>query len=87
MLKKITLLVSILLLFTINTLANGICIVDASTNTNLTLISSSINISVESQISITKSTQTFSNNFSDSKSFKYAFPLNRKPAQSVLGGI
>ncbi len=64
--------------FQTNILANGVCIINASTNENLKLISSEINISVESQISITTTTQTFKNTFSIPENFKYAFPLKQQ---------
>jgi Ca-activated chloride channel homolog len=56
-------------------LANGVGIVNASNQTYLKVESSIINVEVENQIALIKTTQTFRNIFGVDKNFKYAFPL------------
>ena len=58
--------------------ANGVAIVDASVPSYLTLVSSTVDVTIENQVAITKTTQTFLNNFGEEKKFKYAFPLNEQ---------
>lgn len=55
--------------------ANGIAVVDASTNTHLLTTTSQVAVNVESQIAVVKTTQVFLNDFPQSKIVKYAFPL------------
>ncbi len=55
--------------------ANGVCIKDASENVNLRLTSSAVEVSVESQIAIVKTTQAFLNDLNQDAIVKYGFPL------------
>ena len=72
--KSLVLVLSFLIL-SINGLANGVGIVNASNQTYLKVESSSVIVDVENQIALIKSTQTFRNIFGTDKNFKYAFPL------------
>ncbi|MCB9211779.1 MAG: VWA domain-containing protein [Ignavibacteriales bacterium] len=55
--------------------ANGVGIVDASRGEYLQLVSSKIDVNVENQVAIITSEQTLLNNFDDSVSFKYGYPM------------
>ncbi len=55
--------------------ANGVCIKDASENVNLRLTASAVEVAVESQIAIVKTTQTFLNHLNQDAIVKYGFPL------------
>lgn len=55
--------------------ANGIGVVNASTGSYLKTVATKINVSVESQISTTVTTQTFQNNLGADKSVSFAFPM------------
>jgi Ca-activated chloride channel family protein len=55
--------------------ANGVGIVDATNAEYLTLTSSIVEVDVENQVGIIKSTNTFKNNFMSQVNFKYGFPL------------
>lgn len=69
---------NILLLFVIFTFsisANGVSIVDAHNGVYLKLVSSEVEVSVENQVAIIKTTQQFRNEFTNDTTFKYAFPL------------
>lgn len=55
--------------------ANGVGIVDASNAVYLKLNSSIVEVEVENQVGIIKSTQTFQNTLLNDVNFKYAFPL------------
>lgn len=55
--------------------SNGVGIVNASNQQYLKVETSIINVEVENQIALIKSTQTFRNDFGTDKTFKYAFPL------------
>ncbi len=66
----------ILFMFTFsNVYSNGVGVVNASLGTYLKLTSSNINVSVELQVSVTKTTQLFLNNLGSDKLVTYAFPL------------
>ena len=54
---------------------NGVGIVNASNQTYLKVETSIINVEVENQIALIKTTQSFRNDFGVDKNFKYAFPL------------
>lgn len=58
-----------------NLFANGVCIIDAKEGIYLRLVSSDVNVRVDNQVAIVKTTQIFSNNLGSEKQFKYAFPL------------
>lgn len=72
--KKITFLL-LFLLISLNVYSNGVGVVNASLGTYLKLTETKIEVSVEMQISITKSTQTFLNNLGSDRIVSYAFPL------------
>ncbi len=55
--------------------ANGVAIVDGKNAIYLKLTKSEITVSVESQVAIIKSKQTYLNNLGSDKVIKYAFPL------------
>lgn len=61
--------------FSLSLLANGVGIVDATNAQYLKLNSSIVEVQVENQVAIIKTTQTFQNNFSQPVNFKYGFPL------------
>ena len=65
----------VFLLFSYSILANGVGVVNANEDIYLKLISSTVNVSVENQVAIIKSTQIFKNNLTYDAAFKYAFPL------------
>lgn len=72
--KKLV-IVLLVVFASISLLANGVGIVNASNQTYLKVETSNINVEVENQIALIKSTQTFRNDFGIDKTFKYAFPL------------
>lgn len=55
--------------------ANGVAVVDAGSGVYLQLTASFVNVTVENQIAITKTTQVFKNQFSTAKYIRYAFPM------------
>lgn len=73
--KKISIIL-IVITFMLNSLyANGVGIVNASEAIYLHLKSSVVEVEVENQVGIIKTTQTFQNILSNPVSFKYGFPL------------
>ena len=72
--KKIFILFFFLLLIS-NANSNGVGVVNASLGTYLKLTGTKIETSVQLQISITKTSQTFYNNLGNDKTVAYAFPL------------
>lgn len=56
-------------------LPNGVAIVDGTNGVYLTLVTSEVNVNVESQVAIITTTQTFRNNLGSDKIVKYGFPL------------
>lgn len=56
-------------------LPNGVAIVDGTNGVYLTLVTSEVNVNVESQVGIITTTQTFRNNLGSDKIVKYGFPL------------
>ena len=81
MLKKLSII--ILSLFSL-VLANGVAVVNGSTPQYLDLVSSSVQVSVENQVAITTTTQTFINRLGGNTTFKYAFPLNEQASAVSL---
>jgi Ca-activated chloride channel family protein len=74
--KRLMFFVFSLVLISISFLyANGVGVVNATDGTYLTLISSQVDVSVESQISVVTTTQTFRNDLNSDVTLKYAFPL------------
>jgi Ca-activated chloride channel homolog len=74
LMKKLVIVLTVIFI-SINLLANGIGIVNASNQTYLKVETSIINVEVENQIALITTTQTFRNIFGVDKNFKYAFPL------------
>jgi len=72
--KKLV-IVLLVVFASISLLANGVGIVNASNQTYLKVETSIINVEVENQIALIKTTQSFRNIFGVDKNFKYAFPL------------
>ena len=66
----------VVMLFISSGFSNGICIVDASTESLFTLISSDVQVEVNNQIAIIKTTQVFKNTKDVITGFKFGFPLN-----------
>jgi len=65
-------------------MANGVAIVNGSTPQFLELINSHVEVSIENQVAITTSTQTFANRLGGNTTFKYAFPLNEQASAISL---
>jgi len=57
------------------TSANGVSVVDAHNGVYLKLISSIVEVSVENQVAIVRTTQEFRNELGADTTFKYAFPM------------
>ena len=71
-----TLILSFLLVLNSNFLfANGVCVVDAGQGKYLMLLTSQVNVNVDNQVAIIKTTNKFLNETDSVLSFKYAFPL------------
>ncbi|MFT7589483.1 MAG: Ca-activated chloride channel family protein, partial [Limisphaerales bacterium] len=64
--------------------ANGVAVVNATDNSNLTLISSNTEVEVINQVSIISTTQIFRNEFATDTTIKYAYPL---PEKAVATGL
>ena len=75
-------ILSIILYFNISLFGNGIAITNIAQGHNLKLVSTSIDVMVENQISITKTTQAFMNETDSTVSIQYAFPL--KDSESAI---
>jgi Ca-activated chloride channel family protein len=69
------LLLSLFMFISSAVLANGVGVVNASTGVYLKTVATRINVSVESQISTTVTTQTFQNLTGADKTVSFAFPL------------
>ncbi|MBK6505868.1 MAG: VWA domain-containing protein [Ignavibacteria bacterium] len=72
---KTILAITVLLLLYSNSYSNGVGVVNASTGIYLKLTATDIQVSVEMQVSITRTTQYFHNNLGADKTVAYAFPL------------
>ena len=55
--------------------ANGVIIPDSASIKYLPLVSSTVDVSVDGQVAITKTTQVFKNTTEDSMKIQYAFPM------------
>jgi len=64
--------------------ANGVGIIDASNEVYLPLLHSEVDVSVESQIAVVTTTQTFHNDFGVDTAIKYAFPLPEEASATDL---
>lgn len=72
--KNIVTLISMLSL-SASLFANGVIIPDSASIKYLPLISSTVEVSVDGQVAITKATQVFKNTTADSLKIQYAFPM------------
>ncbi|MBS1519147.1 MAG: VWA domain-containing protein [Bacteroidetes bacterium] len=81
--KKLIFLILFIFTFS-NVYSNGVGVVNASLGTYLKLTSSNINVSVELQVSITKTTQVFLNNLGTPKLVSFAFPLPQGASATEL---
>ena len=84
--KKKTLLTALLTsLFISNVFAHGVAIIDASTGEYLQLLHSNIDVTINHQIAVVKTTQVFKNISTQPVNVKYAFPLNEEASATSLG--
>lgn len=82
--KKLFFSLLFLSILPFTTFSNGICIVDASTGSYFSLVSSSVEIQINNQIAIVKTTQVFQNNTGASTNFKYGFPMPESGSATSL---
>ena len=82
--KRLLLAIIFTLMFTTTSYADGVGVVDKSTNRYLTLTNSQVDVNVESQIAIITATQTFRNNFDEEAAVEYAFPLPENASATGL---
>jgi len=82
--KQVTIILLITMISFSNILGNGVCVIDASSGTYFKLLSSEVEVTVENQVAIIKTTQTFYNNLGQSRNFKYAFPLAEEESATSL---
>src|SRR6056297_719946 len=73
--KRLAIILTFILTTQLTLLGNGIAITNIVRGHHLKLVSSSVDVQVENQIAITKTTQTFKNETDSTVSVKYAFPL------------
>jgi Ca-activated chloride channel family protein len=76
--KKIILLFILTVFLSNMCYTNGVAIVDGENGIYLSLINSKVEVTVENQVAIVKTTQLFKNQLDSSYQIKYAFPLNEK---------
>ncbi|MFC2087979.1 VWA domain-containing protein [Calditrichota bacterium] len=74
--KQYVFFIAMIMLSSIKIFANGVGIVDAHNGIYLKLVESQVQVSVENQVAIIKTTQEFRNELSSDTTFKYAFPLS-----------
>ncbi len=72
-------------LLTIPIFANGVAIYNDETGTCLRLMSSKVEVTVNNQVAVIKTTQTFLNNLGYDLKVKYGFPLNNAASATQLG--
>ena len=82
--NKLYLILLLCIGFFSNLISNGVCIVDAKNGVYFRLVSSEVEVIVENQVAIIKTTQTFLNNLGSNKQFKYAFPLSEEESATSL---
>jgi Ca-activated chloride channel homolog len=82
--KKTVLLILLAALFGKAIHANGVVLNKAETGSYLTLLESSVNVVIESQVSNTVATQVYRNNIGDTLQVKYAFPLPENASATRL---
>lgn len=77
-----TLLLSLVLIST--SYGNGIAVIDASQGTHFQLLETHVDVSVNNQISVTKTTQIFKNNSGTDTQITFAFPLPESAATTNI---
>ena len=79
-------LLAVLFVLTLTSLLypNGVGIVDGTNQVYLRLVNSNVNVQVENQVAIIKTTQTFRNETGSYQFFKYAFPLPEEASATSL---
>lgn len=73
--KKLIFLLAVIFLLSTNAYSNGVAIVNANTGIYFKLLTSNVFVSVEGQISITRTTLEFKNTLLTDTMTKFAFPL------------
>ncbi|MCD4730373.1 MAG: VWA domain-containing protein [Bacteroidales bacterium] len=73
--KRTVLIQLMTILFSLQLLANGVCIKDATEAIYFKLLSSEVQVEINNQVSILTTTQLFMNNTGSEADIKYAFPL------------
>lgn len=73
--KKLLFGFSILVFTAISSYGSGVAIIDAENQVYLKLLQSEIEVTVENQVAVIKSTQLFKNEDASSRNVKFAFPL------------
>lgn len=76
--------VVLLLVFSTSLFANGVAIVNSTAGIYFDLVDTKIDVSVENQVAVVKSTQTFRNTLSYETKFKYAFPMPENATATQL---
>ncbi|MFH0736511.1 MAG: VWA domain-containing protein [bacterium] len=71
-------------LLTIPIFANGVAIYNDQTKTCLRLMNSKVEVTVNNQVAVIKTTQTFLNNIGFDLKVKYGFPLNNSASATQL---
>ncbi len=73
--KRTLLFLAMAVLFSLNVLADGVCIKDATEGIYFKLKTSEIEVEVNNQVAVLTTTQMFINNTGSETTVKYAFPL------------
>ena len=81
--KYIVLVLLLSLLYT-GSFANGVCIIDTKNGVYLTLLSSQVQVTVENQVALVTTTQTFMNQTAAQQLVKYGFPLPENASATEL---
>ncbi len=81
---KYLVLVLLLSLLCTGSFANGVCIIDAKNGVYLTLLSSQVQVTVENQVALVTTTQTFMNQTGAQQLVKYGFPLPENASATEL---
>jgi Ca-activated chloride channel family protein len=82
--KNLIKLIMVLGVFSSNLFANGVCVVNATDGTYFRLISSSVEVVVENQVAVIKTTQRFKNELGSDQNYKFAFPLTESESATSL---
>jgi len=72
------------MIFSVSLFANGVAIVNSTAGVYFKLVDTEITSSVEDQVAIVKTTQTFKNSLSYQTAFKYAFPMPENATATKL---